>query len=234
MKMKCPNCGKNNVPGTRFCQNCGYSFADSPKKNPLKYILIILLGVIILTGVVFGGYKIFVHKDKPVEQVVSSHKVSSSKKKDSSVASSKKQSEKTSSSRTPATNKDVVPSASSSNENETAGDSSSTLPDPIFADGQTTVWESTTEPYAILIVEGLDTVRTAHIVPDSATTPTHYDDTFNIDENESGNEISIHSLSGAFDGGIKANGDRIIWNDHGIIKEYTLKSISGTSNTAND
>lgn len=229
--MKCPNCGKNNAPGTNFCQNCGYSFANPPKRNPIKYILFTLLGILVLTGIVFGGYKVFVHKDKPVEQAVSSRKVSSSKKKDSSVASSKKQSEKTSSSRTPATNKAVVPSASSAS--ETSNDSSSTLPDPVFADGQTTVWESTTEPYAILIVEGLDTVRTAHIVPDSATTPTHYDDTFNIDETESGNEISIHSLSGAFDGGIKANGDRIVWNDHGTIKEYTLKSVSGTADDSN-
>ncbi|MDE6376861.1 MAG: zinc-ribbon domain-containing protein, partial [Ligilactobacillus sp.] len=41
--MKCPNCGKNNAPGTNFCQNCGYSFTNSPKRNPIKYILFILL-----------------------------------------------------------------------------------------------------------------------------------------------------------------------------------------------
>lgn len=69
--MKCPNCGKNNAPGTNFCQNCGYSFTNSPKRNPIKYILFTLLGILVLTVVVFGDYKVFVHKDKPVEQAVS-------------------------------------------------------------------------------------------------------------------------------------------------------------------
>ncbi|WP_367620142.1 zinc ribbon domain-containing protein [Ligilactobacillus animalis] len=30
--MQCPNCGNNNAPGAKFCQNCGYNFSTGKKK----------------------------------------------------------------------------------------------------------------------------------------------------------------------------------------------------------
>lgn len=222
--MQCPNCGKNNLPNAKFCENCGYSFLKRPKKNTGKVIGFILLGVLILGGAGFLGYKTFGHKEEPVKQLASTKKDSASQKKKRS--SSSKRSEATSSSREKASAKAVVTPSS-----ETTTESSSTLPDPVFADGQMSVWESTTDPDSILIIDGLKEVKTAHIVHDSATTPTHYDGSYTI-EAPTRDSFLLRSSSGAFNGEIKVEGDQIVWRYKTIIKRYKLKTIQGTTSSA--
>ncbi|WGN89917.1 zinc ribbon domain-containing protein [Ligilactobacillus faecis] len=222
--MQCPNCGKNNLPNAKFCENCGYSFLKRPKKNTGKVIGFILLGILMLGGAGFLGYKTFGHKEEPVKQLASTKKDSASQKKKSS--SSSKQSEASSSSREKASAKAVVTLSS-----ETTTESSSTLPDPVFINGQMSVWKDVNNPDRLLIVNGVTSVQTANIIRDSATTPTHIENTYNVEES-SGNRLFISSDQGGSSSEIKVEGDQVVWNNNGTVTRYNLKTIQGTTSSA--
>lgn len=226
--MQCPNCGNNNAPGAKFCQNCGYNFSTGKKKGPWLYILLVVGALVVLCGGFFA-YKAVTNQtaSAPTKQVASSKKETSSSKAKKKESSSEKESStvvESSSEREKASSTSVEVAGNNAAANSESTSSATSLPDPLFVDGRTSIWENVTNPDDVMIITGVDTMQTAHVVHDSATTPTHYDNSYNIEEN-TGNSLLLRSTMGGFGGGIEVKGDHIVWQDHETIKEYSLKYI---------
>ena len=160
--MQCPNCGSYNAPEAKFCQNCGYNFSTSKKKGPWLYILLVAGTLVVLCGVFFA-YKAVTNQTSsaPTKQVASSKKEMSSSK-------AKKKKAHLNVKKVSSTSVEVAGNNTAANNDSTSSDTS--LPDPLFVDGRTSIWENVTDPDDIMIITGVDTIQTAHVVHDSATT----------------------------------------------------------------
>ena len=149
--MQCPNCGKDNLPGAQFCENCGQSLSASqqtfiqpipPKKNNAgKYILGVFIGLF-LSLIVVGAITL-------VHNTLAQRPVKTSAKLKTEVYKYKDSSEDDSSTQEDASSDDDV---DSSDEQEVDQDA----PIPVVAKGQTTTWVSDDGP--VLTINGTTTV----------------------------------------------------------------------------
>ncbi len=130
--MQCPNCGKDNLPGAQFCENCGQSLSASqqtfiqpipPKKNNAgKYILGVFIGLFL--SLIAVGAITLVHNTLAQRPVKTSAKLKT----------------------------EVYKYKDSSDEQEVDQDA----PIPVVANGQTTTWVSDDGP--VLTINGTTTV----------------------------------------------------------------------------
>lgn len=220
--MQCSNCGKDNLPGAQFCENCGQSLSASqqtfiqpipPKKNNAgKYILGVFIGLF-LSLIAVGAITL-------VHNTLAQRPVKTSAKLKTEVYKYKDSSEDDNSTQEDASSDD---DADSSDEQEVDQDA----PTPVVANGQTTTWVSDDGP--VLTINGTTTVT----ISNGSKAPE--DGTYDISGIENNGE-SFHLMSGPPQGRIDRGEISIVdnvltVNNQGQITTYHYQPESKEGNT---
>lgn len=216
--MQCPNCGKDNLPGAQFCENCGQSLSASqqtfiqpipPKKNNAgKYILGVFIGLF-LSLIVVGAITL-------VHNTLAQRPVKTSAKLKTEVYKYKDSSEDDSSTQEDASSDDDV---DSSDEQEVDQDA----PIPVVAKGQTTTWVSDDGP--VLTINGTTTVT----ISNGSKAPE--DGTYDIKEIENNGEKFYIARGPASMGEISIVDNVLTVNNQGQITTYHYQPESKEDNT---
>ncbi|MDO4457455.1 MAG: zinc ribbon domain-containing protein [Ligilactobacillus murinus] len=225
--MQCPNCGSNNAPEAKFCQNCGYNFSTSKKKGPWLYILLVVGTLVVLCGVFFA-YKAVTNQTSsaPTKQVASSKKEMRSSKAKKKESSSEKESSTTvesSSEREKASSTSVETASSSSQE------TSSTPASTGIVAGKTTTWSTNPNGNGeeeLFVIQGTDSVSMSHNTVGPSGTMMHSDGTFTIENvSEGGNRFFVMDRAIVL-GEVSISGNTLTLNQQGQIRTYYLKHSS--------
>ncbi|MBU5278380.1 zinc ribbon domain-containing protein [Ligilactobacillus animalis] len=216
--MQCPNCGKDNLPGAQFCENCGQSLSASqqtfiqpipPKKNNAgKYILGVFIGLF-LSLIVVGAITL-------VHNTLAQRPVKTSAKLKTEVYKYKDSSEDDSSTQEDASSDDDV---DSSDEQEVDQDA----PIPVVAKGQTTTWVSDDGP--VLTINGTTTVT----ISNGSKAPE--DGTYDIKGIENNGEKFYIARGPASMGEISIVDNVLTVNNQGQITTYHYQPESKEDNT---
>lgn len=216
--MQCPNCGKDNLPGAQFCENCGQSLSASqqtfiqpipPKKNNAgKYILGVFIGLF-LSLIVVGAITL-------VHNTLAQRPVKTSAKLKTEVYKYKDSSEDDSSTQEDASSDDDV---DSSDEQEVDQDA----PIPVVANGQTTTWVSDDGP--VLTINGTTTVT----ISNGSKAPE--DGTYDIKGIENNGEKFYIARGPASMGEISIVDNVLTVNNQGQITTYHYQPESKEDNT---
>lgn len=218
--MQCPNCGKDNLPGAQFCENCGQSLSASqqtfiqpipPKKNNAgKYILGVFIGLF-LSLIAVGAITL-------VHNTLAQRPVKTSAKLKTEVYKYKDSSEDDSSTQEDASSDD---DADSSDEQEVDQDA----PTPVVANGQTTTWVSDDGP--VLTINGTTTVT----ISNGSKAPE--DGTYDIKGIENNGEKFYIARGPASMGEISIVDNVLTLNNQGQITTYHYQPESKEDNTEN-
>ncbi|WP_302450774.1 zinc ribbon domain-containing protein [Ligilactobacillus animalis] len=216
--MQCPNCGKDNLPGAQFCENCGQSLSASqqtfiqpipPKKNNAgKYILGVFIGLF-LSLIAVGAITL-------VHNTLAQRPVKTSAKLKTEVYKYKDSSEDDSSTQEDASSDDDV---DSSDEQEVDQDA----PIPVVANGQTTTWVSDDGP--VLTINGTTTVT----ISNGSKAPE--DGTYDIKGIENNGEKFYIARGPASMGEISIVDNVLTVNNQGQITTYHYQPESKEDNT---
>lgn len=216
--MQCPNCGKDNLPGAQFCENCGQSLSASqqtfiqpipPKKNNAgKYILGVFIGLFL--SLIAVGAITLVHNTLAQRPVKTSAKLKTEVYKASSEDSSSTQED--------ASSDDDV---DSSDEQEVDQDA----PTPVVANGQTTTWVSDEGPS--LTINGTTNVT----ISNGSKAPE--DGTYDIKGIENNGEKFYIARGPASMGEISIVDNVLTLNNQGQIMTYHYQLESKKGNTEN-
>lgn len=216
--MQCPNCGKDNLPGAQFCENCGQSLSASqqtfiqpipPKKNNAgKYILGVFIGLF-LSLIAVGAITL-------VHNTLAQRPVKTSAKLKTEVYKYKDSSEDDSSTQEDASSDD---DADSSDEQEVDQD----VPTPVVANGQTTTWVSDDGP--VLTINGTTTVT----ISNGSKAPE--DGTYDIKGIENNGEKFYIARGPASMGEISIVDNVLTVNNQGQITTYHYQPESKEDNT---
>ena len=216
--MQCPNCGKDNLPGAQFCENCGQSLSASqqtfiqpipPKKNNAgKYILGVFIGLF-LSLIAVGAITL-------VHNTLAQRPVKTSAKLKTEVYKYKDSSEDDSSTQEDASSDD---DADSSDEQEVDQDA----PIPVVANGQTTTWVSDDGP--VLTINGTTTVT----ISNGSKAPE--DGTYDIKGIENNGEKFYIARGPASMGEISIVDNVLTVNNQGQITTYHYQPESKEDNT---
>lgn len=216
--MQCPNCGKDNLPGAQFCENCGQSLSASqqtfiqpipPKKNNAgKYILGVFIGLF-LSLIAVGAITL-------VHNTLAQRPVKTSAKLKTEVYKYKDSSEDDSSTQEDASSDDDV---DSSDEQEVDQDA----PIPVVAKGQTTTWVSDDGP--VLTINGTTTVT----ISNGSKAPE--DGTYDIKGIENNGEKFYIARGPASMGEISIVDNVLTVNNQGQITTYHYQPESKEDNT---
>lgn len=216
--MQCPNCGKDNLPGAQFCENCGQSLSASqqtfiqpipPKKNNAgKYILGVFIGLF-LSLIAVGAITL-------VHNTLAQRPVKTSAKLKTEVYKYKDSSEDDSSTQEDASSDD---DADSSDEQEVDQDA----PTPVVANGQTTTWVSDDGP--VLTINGTTTVT----ISNGSKAPE--DGTYDIKGIENNGEKFYIARGPASMGEISIVDNVLTVNNQGQITTYHYQPESKEDNT---
>lgn len=216
--MQCPNCGKDNLPGAQFCENCGQSLSASqqtfiqpipPKKNNAgKYILGVFIGLF-LSLIAIGAITL-------VHNTLAQRPVKTSAKLKTEVYKYKDSSEDDSSTQEDASSDD---DADSSDEQEVDQDA----PTPVVANGQTTTWVSDDGP--VLTINGTTTVT----ISNGSKAPE--DGTYDIKGIENNGEKFYIARGPASMGEISIVDNVLTVNNQGQITTYHYQPESKEDNT---
>ncbi|WKB74666.1 zinc ribbon domain-containing protein [Ligilactobacillus animalis] len=216
--MQCPNCGKDNLPGAQFCENCGQSLSASqqtfiqpipPKKNNAgKYILGVFIGLF-LSLIAVGAITL-------VHNTLAQRPVKTSAKLKTEVYKYKDSSEDDSSTQEDASSDDDV---DSSDEQEVDQDA----PIPVVANGQTTTWVSDDGP--VLTINGTTTVT----ISNRSKAPE--DRTYDIKGIENNGEKFYIARGPASMGEISIVDNVLTVNNQGQITTYHYQPESKEDNT---
>ena len=216
--MQCPNCGKDNLPGAQFCENCGQSLSASqqtfiqpipPKKNNAgKYILGVFIGLF-LSLIAVGAITL-------VHNTLAQRPVKTSAKLKTEVYKYKDSSEDDSSTQEDASSDDDV---DSSDEQEVDQDA----PTPVVANGQTTTWVSDDGP--VLTINGTTTVT----ISNGSKAPE--DGTYDIKGIENNGEKFYIARGPASMGEISIVDNVLTVNNQGQITTYHYQPESKEDNT---
>lgn len=216
--MQCPNCGKDNLPGAQFCENCGQSLSASqqtfiqpipPKKNNAgKYILGVFIGLF-LSLIAVGAITL-------VHNTLAQRPVKTSAKLKTEVYKYKDSSEDDSSTQEDASSDDDV---DSSDEQEVDQDA----PIPVVANGQTTTWVSDDGP--VLTINGTTTVT----ISNGSKAPE--DGTYDIKGIENNGEKFYIVRGPASMGEISIVDNVLTVNNQGQITTYHYQPESKEDNT---
>ena len=218
--MQCPNCGKDNLPGAQFCENCGQSLSASqqtfiqpipPKKNNAgKYILGVFIGLF-LSLIAVGAITL-------VHNTLAQRPVKTSAKLKTEVYKYKDSSEDDSSTQEDASSDDDV---DSSDEQEVDQDA----PITVVANGQTTTWVSDDGP--VLTINGTTTVT----ISNGSKAPE--DGTYDIKGIENNGEKFYVDRGPASMGEISIVDNVLTVNNQGQITTYHYQPESKKGNTEN-
>ncbi|WHQ79898.1 zinc ribbon domain-containing protein [Ligilactobacillus animalis] len=216
--MQCPNCGKDNLPGAQFCENCGQSLSASqqtfiqpipPKKNNAgKYILGVFIGLF-LSLIAVGAITL-------VHNTLAQRPVKTSAKLKTEVYKYKDSSEDDSSTQEDASSDDDV---DSSDEQEVDQDA----PITVVANGQTTTWVSDDGP--VLTINGTTTVT----ISNGSKAPE--DGTYDIKGIENNGEKFYIARGPASMGEISIVDNVLTVNNQGQITTYHYQPESKEDNT---
>ncbi|WOY88881.1 zinc ribbon domain-containing protein [Ligilactobacillus murinus] len=225
--MQCPNCGNNNAPGAKFCQNCGYNFSTGKKKGPWLYILLVVGALVVLCGGFFA-YKAVTNQtaSAPTKQVASSEKETSSSKVKKKESSSEKESStavESSSEREKASSTSVETASSSSQEASSAPASTGIVA------GQTTAWSTNPNGNGdeeLLVIQGTNSVSMSHNTASPSGTMMHNDGTFTIENVSAGGTRFFVMDREIVLGEVTISGNTLTLNQQGQVRTYYLKHQS--------
>lgn len=217
--MQCPNCGNNNAPGAKFCQNCGYNFSTGKKKGPWLYILLVVGALVVLCGGFFA-YKAVTNQTASSEKETSSSKV---KKKESSSEKESSTAVESSSEREKASSTSVETASSSSQEASSAPASTGIVA------GQTTAWSTNPNGNGdeeLLVIQGTNSVLMSHNTVGPSGTMMHNDGTFTIENVSAGGTRFFVMDREIVLGEVTISGNTLTLNQQGQVRTYYLKHRS--------
>ncbi|WP_304653060.1 zinc ribbon domain-containing protein [uncultured Ligilactobacillus sp.] len=218
--MQCPNCGKDNLPGAQFCENCGQSLLASqqtfiqpipPKKNNAgKYVLGVFIGL--LLSILAVGAVTLVHNS-----LAQRPDKTSTKLKTETVKDPPKEEEDDSSAQEDSSSDDTDIDPSAEQEVD------QNAPTPVVANGQTTTWVSDDGP--VLTINGTTTVT----ISNGSKIPE--DGTYDIKGIENNGEKFYIARGPASMGEISIVDNVLTLNNQGQITTYHYQPESKEDNT---